>query len=314
MGYGGASSSTRGSSSTEEEEKTGAKHSESKGGEEEGGETAFGRYGLVAFCLILVIALLLLAALLLILFLPRCCPHQRLFIFSWAPKDGDLDQDRPPKSTPNNQDSNVVLLGERPHRPLAPMTSATGLNGEFITPVDLDAKADEGEGEKASPGETGEKEVKKAEGGTGGDKPQESYVSTFLIGRLSSSKPAEDDPAPPMVAGNTGDTIMEDNVFGPATSTPLTQDKVKKEEDTSSSSSSDDDDDHRHGDSKDISSSDSFKDAASTGLDSEKVRSGQGDAEVKPKTLDNGGGVMAEVHLEINPAGGIRVENAHTDV
>ena len=64
----------------------------------------------------------------------------------------------------------VLLMGERPHKPLAPLSSATGLNGEYITSVDLDTQpAPEKEVEKAS---TSSDESQKGEEEEE-DKPQE---------------------------------------------------------------------------------------------------------------------------------------------
>lgn len=91
-------------------------------------ESDFGKYGMLAFGLALGAAVLLFYALLLVILIPKCCKRKNL----------SLNSDR---QAYDNRESDVVLLTERPHKPLATMTSATGLNGEYITSVDLDAKA-----------------------------------------------------------------------------------------------------------------------------------------------------------------------------
>ncbi|XP_076472754.1 uncharacterized protein LOC143302108 [Babylonia areolata] len=265
------------------------------------GETDFGRYGLVAFCLALAVIFLLLLALLLFFLLPRYCKNRKVFFFTRGHKEEGV------KAEPvaeGSGEGNVILLGERPHKPLAPLSSATGLNGEFITSVDLEEeekKKEKEDGEEPKEGAAAAPaEVEKAEEGEPEKKEPESFVSTFLIGRLSSSKAPED---APVMSGNTAN--MEDNVFAPATSTPIIDEEKEKEgkkddDDDTSSSSSDDRD-------SEPSSGNNSKDPADD-LDPPKAE------EQPPKSVDNGGGLMAEIHVHIDPTGGISVEDTHTDV
>ena len=112
----------------------------SSASQDEDGDNDFGRYGMLAFGLALGAALLLLYALLLVVLVPKCCKRKRRL---------DL-KPSPDQQTSRNRDmeSDAIFLAERPHKPLATMTSATGLNGEYITSVDLDVKADGKAGEE----------------------------------------------------------------------------------------------------------------------------------------------------------------------
>lgn len=155
-------------------------------------ESDFGRYGLLAFGLTLGIAFLLLYALLLVVLVPRCCKKKGKHTLN-----ADAFDER--GGTQRGGDRNdVILLGERPHKPVAPLTSATGLNGEFITAVDLEEeKKDHGKRDKPSEEEhqgtksdvtaggqdRGRQEVKM---GDTKSKP-DTFVSTFMVGRLSLS-------------------------------------------------------------------------------------------------------------------------------
>lgn len=152
-------------SSTPPSKQTGSYHSpgaslgQSKESSSECGESDFGRYGVIAFSLALACAVLLLYALLLVIFVPRCCGRRgKLTMNSKSSAGGD-----------------VVPLSEVRHSKLAPMSSATGLHGEFITSIDLDATEEAG---KQTPNhETKEKEDEKEKEGEQtkeiGEKPNE---------------------------------------------------------------------------------------------------------------------------------------------
>lgn len=97
--------------------------------------STFGSHGLLAFAITLAIAVLLLYALLLVILVPRCCGRRR--------KQATLTGD----AMASPAEENVALM-EKKHKKVEPMTSATGLNGEFITAVDLDADQND-DGQKA---------------------------------------------------------------------------------------------------------------------------------------------------------------------
>lgn len=103
---------------------------------------------MLAFGLALGAAVLLLYALLLVVLVPKCCKRKRRL---------DLKPSSDQQTSRNrDMESDAIFLAERPHKPLATMTSATGLNGEYITSVDLDVKAD---GKAEEEGEEEEEEV-----------------------------------------------------------------------------------------------------------------------------------------------------------
>ena len=123
----------------------------SSASQDEDGDSDFGRYGMLAFGLALGAALLLLYALLLVVLVPKCCKRKRRL---------DLKPSSDQQTSRNrDMESDAIFLAERPHKPLATMTSATGLNGEYITSVDLDVKAD------GKAGEEGEEEEKEEDKG-----------------------------------------------------------------------------------------------------------------------------------------------------
>ncbi|XP_070208002.1 uncharacterized protein, partial [Littorina saxatilis] len=160
------------------------------------GESDFGRYGKLAFGLAMGAVVLLLYVLALVILVPRCRKRSQ-----------SLTLNTPSRHVTNGKESDVILMGERPHNPLAPMTSATGLNGEYITAVDLDNNAG-GDGEMEGEREEGDKDAARKEEDEE-TKGQENFVSSFLIGRLSSSKPTDAD-TPPDVSTARAD---DDNVF-----------------------------------------------------------------------------------------------------
>ncbi|PVD35502.1 hypothetical protein C0Q70_02465 [Pomacea canaliculata] len=161
-------------------------------------QTTFGSHGLLAFAITLAIAVLLLYALLLVILVPRCCGKRR--------KQATLTGD----AMASPAEENVALM-EKKHKKVEPMTSATGLNGEFITAVDLDADQND-DGQKAKDDGAEKKDDKEGDKEKKDDKEEstekspESFVSTFLLGRLSSSKPEEGGDAAAVPGG-------EDDVF-----------------------------------------------------------------------------------------------------
>ncbi|XP_070183952.1 uncharacterized protein, partial [Littorina saxatilis] len=115
------------------------------------GESDFGRYGKLAFGLAMGAVVLLLYVLALVILVPRCRKRSQ-----------SLTLNTPSRHVTNGKESDVILMGERPHNPLAPMTSATGLNGEYITAVDLDNNAG-GDGEMEGEREEGDKDAARKE-------------------------------------------------------------------------------------------------------------------------------------------------------
>ncbi|KAK7473300.1 hypothetical protein BaRGS_00035432 [Batillaria attramentaria] len=106
----------------------------------------FGRYGLVAFALALSAAFLLLVALLLVILCPRFFGNRRQkHIINTS------DGERQPTRSSRGDGDGAFLMGEVSHKPVAPMASATGLNGEYHTSIDLDTPAadrkDKGQGQ-----------------------------------------------------------------------------------------------------------------------------------------------------------------------
>lgn len=170
----------------------------------------FGRFGMLAFALALSAAFLLLIALLLFLLCPRFFGGRRR---KHIINTHDARQPTPASRADAGGDG-AFQMGVLPpsHKPLAPMASATGLNGEYHTSIDLDIPGDKQGGQGQASGEAEEEAAaKKSAEEEEQEKKPDSFVSTFMIGRLSSNKQSE--------ADKPDDTeVAEGDVFAPSSS------------------------------------------------------------------------------------------------
>lgn len=243
----------------------------------------FGRYGVLAFALALSAAFLLLVALLLVLLCPRFFSgkRQKHTINTPGVEGGGRHGGVRPGS--RGDGDGVFLMGEMPHKKLTPMTSTTGLNGEYHTAIDLDSddpmkvKANEGQVQEKAKKDAAEAENKEEEA-----KPQESFVSTFLIGRLSSSKQTEGEKL-----GDRSAVEGDEDVFKAAPTgadKPVTESEAKEEKESKKEGSS----------SSGPSSSSSDSDAEETG----KKDSSDDGNDARPASTGSGAGLMPNIRIE----------------
>lgn len=248
-----------------------------------GTDPDFGRYGVLAFALALSAAFLLLVALLLVLLCPRFYGGKRRKHTINTPEVEGGGRHGGARPGSRGDGDGVFPMGEVPHKKLTPMTSTTGLNGEYHTAIDLDSddpnkvKAKEGQVQEEAKKDAAEGENKEEEA-----KPQESFVSTFLIGRLSSSKQTEGEKLGDRSAVEGDEDVFKSPPAGadkPVTESEAKEEKEKKTEGSSSSGSS---------------SSSSDSDAEETG----KKDSSDDGNDARPASTGSGAGLMPNIRIE----------------